>query len=43
MSVDEHLQSIGEPGEADLLASPALRQLLYSPVGEIHRYSLSAG
>jgi hypothetical protein len=43
MSVDEHLQSTGEPGEADLLASPALRQLLYSPVGEIHRYSLSAG
>ena len=23
MSVDEHLQSIGEPGEADLLVSPA--------------------
>jgi hypothetical protein len=43
MSVDEHLQSIGEPGEANLLGSPALRQLLDSSVGEIHRYSLSAG
>jgi hypothetical protein len=43
MTVDEHLQSIGEPGEADLLASPAFSQLLDSPVGEIHGYSLSAG
>jgi len=43
MSVDKHLQSICEPGEADLVASAAFCELLDSPVGEIHLYSSSAG
>jgi hypothetical protein len=43
MSVDEHLQAIREPGKADLVVTPAFRQLLDAPVGEIHLYSSSAG
>lgn len=43
MSVDEDLQSVGEPGQADLVRTAPFGQLLDTAIGVVHRLLLVHG
>jgi hypothetical protein len=40
MEVDEGAQLISQPGESDLIVSPTCLELLDTPIGEVHTFTM---